>query len=131
MNENFWAQVHSLNHAAEPFAIATVVCCEKPTSAKPGAKAIITTNGALRGWIGGACAEPIVRQEVLKALNHGKPRFLRIGPAVSDEVKSEAGVIEFLMTCQSGKTFEIYIEPVLPRPQLPTRSWMHYGTLRA
>jgi xanthine dehydrogenase accessory factor len=118
MAENFWNQVYSLNHAAEPFAIATVVRCEKPTSAKPGAKAIITANGALRGWIGGACAEPIVRQEALKTLRDGKPRLLRIGPSVSDEVKTEAGVIEFLMTCHSGGTLEIYIEPVMPQPQL-------------
>jgi len=60
----------------------------------------------------------IVRQEAVKALSDGKPRFLRIGPSVSDEVKSEAGVIEFLMTCHSGVTLEIYIEPVLPQPQL-------------
>ncbi len=118
MHQNFWNQVHSLHQAAEPFAIATVVRCEKPTSAKPGAKAIITANGALRGWIGGACAEPIVRQEAMKALGDGKPRFLRIGPSVSDEIKSEAGVIEFLMTCHSGGTLEIYIEPVMPQPQL-------------
>jgi len=32
----------------------------------------------------------------VKALRDGKPRFLRIGPSVSDEVKSEAGVIGFL-----------------------------------
>ena len=118
MLKNFWNQVHSLNQAAELFAIATVVRCEKPTSAKPGAKAIITANGVLRGWIGGACAEPIVRQEAMKTLRDGKPRLLRIGPSVSDEVKSEAGVIEFLMTCHSGGTLEIYIEPVLPQPQL-------------
>jgi xanthine dehydrogenase accessory factor len=118
MPENFWNQVHSLTHAAEPFAIATVVRGEKPTSAKPGAKAIVKADGALSGWIGGACAEPIVRQEALKALQDGNPRFLRIGPSVSDEVKSEEGVIEFLMTCHSGGTLEIYIEPVLPRPQL-------------
>jgi xanthine dehydrogenase accessory factor len=118
MLENFWDQVQSLNQAAEPFAIATVVRCEKPTSSKPGAKAIITERGILSGWIGGACAEPIVRQEALKALRDGKPRLLRIGPSVSDEMKSEGGVIEFLMTCHSGGTLEIYLEPVLPRPQL-------------
>jgi xanthine dehydrogenase accessory factor len=118
MNKNFWNQVHSLSHAAELFAIATVVRCEKPTSAKPGAKAIITANGTLRGWIGGACAEPIVRQEAMKALNDGKPRFLRIGPSVSDEVRTAEGILEFLMTCHSGGTLEIYIEPVLPQPQL-------------
>ncbi len=118
MSENLWDQIHSLHHAAEPFALATVVRCEKPTSAKPGAKAIITANGTLRGWIGGACAEPIVRQEALKALNEGKPRFLRIGPSVSDEMRTTEGILEFLMTCHSGGTLEIYIEPVLPQPQL-------------
>ncbi|MGH7598492.1 MAG: XdhC family protein [bacterium] len=118
MAENFWDQVHTLRHAAEPFAIATVVRCEKPTSAKPGAKAIIDANGALRGWIGGACAEPIVRQEAVKALNEGKPRFLRIGPSVSDEVRTVEGILEFLMTCHSGGTLEIYIEPIMPQPQL-------------
>ncbi|MCI0694068.1 XdhC family protein [candidate division KSB1 bacterium] len=97
MAQNFWNQVHSLRYAAEPFAIATVVRCEKPTSAKPGAKAIITANGMLRDWIGGACAEPIVRQEAMKALNDCKPRFLRINPSVSEKVKSEAGMIEFLV----------------------------------
>jgi xanthine dehydrogenase accessory factor len=96
MSKNFWNQIHSFHQTTEPFAIATVVRCEKPTSAKPGAKAIITANGTLRGWIGGACAEPIVRQEAMKALSNGKPRFLRIGPSVSDEVKSEADVIELL-----------------------------------
>jgi len=39
----------------------------------------------------------------MKALSNGKPRFLRIGPSVSDEVKSKAGVIEFLMACHSGR----------------------------
>ncbi len=118
MDKNFWDQIHALHQAAEPFALATVVRCEKPTSAKSGAKAIITANGTLRGWVGGACAEPIVRQEALKALGNGNPRLIRIGPSVSDEIKSETGVVEFLMTCHSGGTLEIYIEPVLPQPQL-------------
>jgi hypothetical protein len=28
-------------------------------------------NGALRGYVGGACAEPIVRQDALKTPNDG------------------------------------------------------------
>jgi len=57
----------------------------KLSSARKEAKR--RNNGALRGWIGGACAEPIVWQEAMKALRDGKPRLLRIGPSVSDEVK--------------------------------------------
>ena len=60
--------------------IAPVVRAEKPTSAKVGAKATITEDGALSGWIGGSCAEPTVRREAKKALPDGQPRFIRLCP---------------------------------------------------
>ena len=51
---DFFETVNNLINRGEPFAIATVVRAEKPTSAKPGAKAIITPDGVLHGWIGGS-----------------------------------------------------------------------------
>ncbi|MCL4393738.1 MAG: XdhC family protein [Chloroflexi bacterium] len=57
-------------------------------------------------------------REAKKSIHEGQPRLLRLigkGGAVSD--KSE-GVLEFPITCHSGGTLDIYIEPVLPRPQL-------------
>jgi len=45
--------------------MATVVRAERPTSSKPGDKAIISPDGTLTGWIGGSCAHDIVvRSEV-------------------------------------------------------------------
>ena len=35
------------------YAIATVVRTQNATSAKPGAKAIVTDGGELIGWVGG------------------------------------------------------------------------------
>ena len=63
-------------HAATgtPCALATVVRCEPPTSARPGDKAVITADGRLRGWIGGSCSEPIVRREALRAIAEGTPQ---------------------------------------------------------
>ena len=46
---------YQLTQAGEPFVLATVVWCERPTSAKPGAQAIIQSNGQVTGWIGGSC----------------------------------------------------------------------------
>jgi xanthine dehydrogenase accessory factor len=43
-----------------PFAMATVVWRQAPSSGHQGAKAIITADGEIHGWIGGACAEPVV-----------------------------------------------------------------------
>ncbi len=62
-----------LQRAGEAFALATVVRCEAPTSAKPGAKALIREDGTVQGWVGGACAEPVVVREALSALRDGRP----------------------------------------------------------
>src|SRR3989304_4814772 len=42
-----------LSRTGQPFALATVVRAERPTSAKPGAKAIVPADGALPGGVGG------------------------------------------------------------------------------
>ena len=63
MQNDFYDQVQTLRNTGNPFVIATVIRAEKPTSAKMGAKAIITKDGTLNGWIGGSCAEPTVKRE--------------------------------------------------------------------
>jgi len=65
-----------LKKRRQPFAMTTVVRAEKPTSAKPGDKAIIAPDGTLTGWIGGSCAQDIVVRNALESLEEGTPRFL-------------------------------------------------------
>ena len=98
------------------FALVTVVRCESPTSAKPGAKAIVDAEGNIEGWIGGGCAQPAVIDTVKKALKDGQARLIRISPTKGGAV--EEGVIDFGMTCHSGGTLDIFIDPVMPRPAL-------------
>ncbi len=111
-------QMRLLQEQKRPFVLATVVRIEKPTSAKPGAKAIITEDGTLVGWIGGSCAEPSVKQEAAKALQDGQPRLLRLCPVEKMGRDPQAGVTELKLTCMSGGVLEIYIEPYLPQPSL-------------
>jgi xanthine dehydrogenase accessory factor len=92
-----------LKKAGEPFVLATVIRVEKPTSAKPGAKAIVTEKGEWIGWIGGSCSKPAVAVEARKVLASGQPKVLSIS-------SSE--------TCASGGSLDIYLEPHLPKPQL-------------
>jgi xanthine dehydrogenase accessory factor len=105
-----------LKAAGKEFAIVTVVRSESPTSAKPGAKAIVHADGTLEGWIGGGCAQPAVLKSVRQALHEGKPRLIRISPERADD--PEAGIIEFGMACHSGGTLDIFIDPVTARPVL-------------
>ena len=107
-----------LSRTGQPFALATVVRAERPTSAKPGAKAIVTADGALTGWVGGSCAQPTVVREALKALQDGKPRLVRLCPPEKLGAAPQEGVVEVALTCVSGGTLEVYIEPHLPRPHL-------------
>jgi xanthine dehydrogenase accessory factor len=103
--------------AGEPFALATVVRVERPASTRRGDRALVTADGAVRGWIGGACSEPIVVREALRALEDGEPRMVRIGPpgggagAAKDVVVAES-------SCASEGTVEVLIEPGRPKPLL-------------
>ena len=111
-----------LEHAAElktrgiPFVLATVVRCESPTSATPGAKGIVDTEGRISGWIGGGCAQPAVIAAARKALADGQPRLIRISPTKGGP--DEEGIQDFSMTCHSGGTLDIFLEPFALRPSL-------------
>src|SRR5437899_7700109 len=107
-----------LQRAGEAFAVATVVRCEAPTSAKPGAKALVRGDGSVQGWVGGACAEPVVVREALQALRDGRPRLIGLYGEGGRIPGRTEGMLEFGMTCHSGGTLEIYVEPFLPKPQL-------------
>lgn len=115
MYDEFFSKAHELLSQGKPFATAIVVRAEKPTSAKPGDKAIVTPEGVMHGWIGGSCAQPTVIQEAMGALADGEPRLIRL--STDPQKESRAGLIDLPMTCFSGGTLEIYIEPQLP----PTR----------
>ncbi len=114
MFDEFLKKADELVMIGESFAIATVVRFEAPISGKPGDKAIIFADGEVWGWIGGGCAKPAVVKEALKALKDGRPRLVRISPSSSEG----EGVVAYNMTCHSGGTLDVYIEPVLPKPHI-------------
>jgi xanthine dehydrogenase accessory factor len=107
-----------LRQAGQPFVLATVVRAERPTSAKPGARGLVTADGKLHGWVGGSCAEPTVIREAKRALADGEPRLLRLCPPERMTGQQQPGVVETVLTCASGGTLEIYLEPHLAQPQL-------------
>lgn len=108
---------YRLMRANEPFVVATVVWCERPTSAKPGARAIIQADGTITGWIGGSCAQPVVIREAQRILREGDaPYMLRLG--TSETAIERDNMRMFPMSCASGGVLDIYMEPHVPLPQL-------------
>ena len=107
-----------LAEAGRPFVLATVVAVARPTSAKPGAHGIVHPDGTIEGWVGGSCAQPTVIAEALRALADGEPRLLRLSAEQPTESHRADGIVDLVMTCHSGGTLEIFIEPQLPVPEL-------------
>jgi xanthine dehydrogenase accessory factor len=99
------------------FALATVVWRQAPSSGHQGARAIITAEGQMHGWIGGACAEPVVIREAQRAIADRSPRLILLGaPEQFGDVPE--GMMFVSMSCQSEGALQLYIEPVLPSPHL-------------
>lgn len=118
MSEDLLALAVELRGRGEPFVLATVVRCERPTSAKPGARALIRLDGTVTGWVGGACAEPVVLREARGALRDGQTRLIALVGEGGAAPGRTAGLVPYTMTCHSGGTLEIYVEPFLPKPAL-------------
>ncbi|HXE86870.1 MAG TPA: XdhC family protein, partial [Hyphomicrobiaceae bacterium] len=118
-------EVKSLKASGEPFAIATVVRTVAVTAAKAGAKALIRRDGSMTaGWIGGGCARAAVLKAARAALDDGRPRLVSVQPG---DALQEQGVaagerkdgVEFAKNmCPSQGTMDVFVEPVLPKPEL-------------
>ena len=115
--QTLFKRAGELQAHAVPYALVTVVRALAPTSAKPGDKAIVCGDGTIYGWIGGGCAQPAVIRTVRQALADGRPRNIRITPDKSGEEILE-DIVEFTMTCHSAGTIDLFIEPILPKPEL-------------
>jgi xanthine dehydrogenase accessory factor len=118
-------RIRAMKQKGEPFALATVVRTVAATAAKAGAKAVILPDGTIsEGWIGGGCARAAVLKAAREALADGAPRLVSVQPpdvlqeqgvAAGDE---KAGVRFASNMCPSQGTMDVFVEPVLPRPQL-------------
>ena len=114
-----------LRDKAEPFAFATIVRTAGATAAKPGAKALLSSDGTiLHGWLGGGCTRGAVKRATLEALQDGTPQLVSVAP---EDLLAEKGITagdevdgtKFARNgCPSRGTVDIFIEPCLPSPQL-------------
>src|SRR5450432_2946402 len=109
MSSELYRRAGELSAQHQPFALATVVRVEGSSSAKRGSKALIDKHGKIiLGWVGGGCAESAVRSEAVKCIQSEKPSLITLD--MQDEVLGVG------MPC--GGMMDVYIEPVLPQPEL-------------
>ena len=107
-----------LARQGQAFALATVVWRQGPSSGQLGSRAIITADGEVHGWIGGACAEPTVIREARQVIAEGEPRLLLLGTPDQFGEKVPEGMTVVPIACQSEGALEVFIEPVQPVARL-------------
>lgn len=104
----------ALRDAGTPFVLATVVRAERPTSARPGDRALVLPDGHVEGFVGGSCAESTVRVEGLRLLRDRSSTLLRITPGSTGAADEREGLITVDNPCLSGGTLEIFLEAMVP-----------------
>lgn len=114
----FLEQAAELSRHGAAFALATVVWRQGPSSSQPSSRAIITAAGEVRGWIGGACAEPSVIREAQHVIASGEARLLLLGSPDQFGGVVPDGMAVVPIACQSDGALAVYIEPVVPVPRL-------------
>lgn len=118
MNRELLELAADLSRRHQPFLTATVVWARGPSSGKRGSAAIIEPDGTVTGWIGGACAEPVVLREAMDALADGKARLLFLGSTEDIAEAARPDVITVPISCTSEGALEVFLEPMLPQPHL-------------
>ena len=98
-----------LARSGQAFALATVVWRQGPSSGQLGSRAIITADGEVHGWIGGACAEPTVIREARQVIAEGEPRLLLLGTPDQFGEKVPDGMTVVPIACQSEGALEVFI----------------------
>jgi xanthine dehydrogenase accessory factor len=118
VTEDIFRLARELSDRREPYVLATVVWRRAPSSGKEGSRAVVSADGTVRGWLGGACAEPVVVRESRRALEEGTSRLLFLGPPDELEDRAREGVVTAPIACQSEGAMEVFLEPMIPAPHL-------------
>lgn len=111
--------IDDLRRRGEDFCVATVVRTANATSAKAGAKAVVTVDGEIHGFVGGACVQGAVRRAAADVLETGEPRLIRVKPKDEVDTPTDGDGVELHGSgCPSGGTVEFFLEPTRQRMKL-------------
>jgi xanthine dehydrogenase accessory factor len=108
---DFFERVAALRREGQAFAVATVVARRAPVSAHLGDHALVFADGRMEGFVGGACAREIVRQQAREAMQARQGRLVSIRPDAAAASESTAEHVVVPMTCASEGAIDVYLEP--------------------
>lgn len=113
-----YEEIVKLQRAGHKGAVATIVNVRGSIPSFKSAKMLIRDDGSIAGTIGGGCVEADVWQAAREVIASERPRTLTFD--LNQDPKYDTGLV-------CGGTLEVFIEPVLPAPQLYVFGAGHVG----
>jgi xanthine dehydrogenase accessory factor len=104
-----YSEIVKLRDAGRRGALATIINVRGSIPSFETAKMLVRDDGSIVGTIGGGCVEAEVWQAAKDVMQSEKPRTMSFD--LNQNPKDNTGLV-------CGGTLEIFIEPVLPVPQL-------------
>ncbi|MDA8082654.1 MAG: XdhC/CoxI family protein [Nitrospiraceae bacterium] len=114
-----YEEIVRLKREGRPAALATIVQTVGSSPQKQGAKMIVRDDGSILGTLGGGCIEAEVIQAACMAIRDGQPATVPF-----ELTEKQGGLV-------CGGRVLVYIEPVLPEPELVILGAGHVGNALA
>ena len=118
MRRDIYEEIVEARRSGKRAALATIVARKGSTPRRDPAKMLVFQNGQQIGSIGGGCVEAEVCREALSVTSSEKPRLMSF--ELKDDDAQESGLL-------CGGTMEVYVEPILPIPNLVILGAGHVG----
>src|SRR6202041_3592810 len=106
---DIYEQIVQLRREGRRGAVATIVNVRGSIPSFRTAKMLVRDDGSIVGTIGGGCVEADVWQAARDVMESEKPRTLTFD--LNQDPKYDTGLV-------CGGTLDIFVEPVLPPPDL-------------
>lgn len=106
---DLYEEIVELRRQGRRAALATIINVRGSIPSFNTAKMLVRDDGSILGTIGGGCVEADVWQAAREAMEQEKPRTLTFN--LNQNPKYDTGLV-------CGGTLEVYVEPILPIPQL-------------
>src|SRR5512141_3117928 len=106
---DLYEEIVALRRAGRKGALATITNVRGSIPSFKTAKMLVRDDGSILGTIGGGCVEADVWQAAREVMEEEKPRTLTFN--LNQNPKYDTGLV-------CGGTLDVFIEPILPIPQL-------------
>ncbi len=106
---DLYEQIVELRRRGRRAALATIINVRGSIPSFNTAKMLVRDDGSILGTVGGGCVEADVWQAAREVMEQEKPRCLTFN--LNQNPKYDTGLV-------CGGTLEVYVEPILPIPQL-------------